>query len=175
MDPSINIKIFILTYYCNRVKVTINNIKERIQSMAPAKKGDKVKVHYTGTLSDGKIFDSSRDKEPFEFILGHGQVIEGFEDALLGMEIHQIKTFTIPSDKAYGQKKDQLIATIERTLLPENFEPKIGQYLVMQGKDGQKINPLVTDITETNITLDGNHPLAGKDLTFELELLEISN
>ncbi len=135
--------------------------------------GDTVKVHYTGTLEDGTVFDTSLEREPLEFTLGAGKMIPGFEEAVKGMQIGQSKTVTIPADKAYGPHRDERILLIEREQLPEDLNPEVGQRLQMQQTVGPTIPVIVIEVTETAIVVDANHPLAGKDLTFEIELLEI--
>ena len=140
---------------------------------AVAEDGNTVKVHYTGTLEDGTIFDTSVEREPLEFTLGEGMLIPGFEEAVKGMQVGQSKTVTIPVEEAYGKPRDDLIMVINRDQLPEGLDPGIGQQLPMQLSDGQAIIVVVTDISETTITVDANHPLAGKELTFEIELIEI--
>ena len=141
--------------------------------MAQAKKGDTVKIHYTGKLTDNTVFDSSRSRDPFEFIIGSGQVIAGFEEGTLGMDIGQTKTVTIPCDKAYGPKNPDLVAVVARGHLPKDLDPKVGQRLGIHNENGQKIPVVITDLTEKDVTVDGNHPLAGENLVFELELVEI--
>ena len=138
-----------------------------------AKTGDTVKVHYTGTLEDGSVFDTSLDREPLEFTLGQGQLIPGFEQAVIGMRIGESKTVNIPVDLAYGPYNDELISVIDRDKLPEGMNPEVGQQLLAQQPDGQTGIVTVIDISETSVTIDANHPLAGKDLTFEIELIEI--
>jgi peptidylprolyl isomerase len=137
------------------------------------KDGKTVKVHYTGTLGDGTVFDTSVEREPLEFTLGEGKVIPGFEEAVKGMKVGQSKTVTIPVDDAYGPPRDDLILVIEQTQLPENLNPEVGQRLQMQQADGRQSIVTVTDVSEKTITLDANHPLAGEDLTFELKLVEV--
>ena len=141
---------------------------------ALAKDGDKVKVHYKGTLEDGSIFDTSRGGEPLEFILGGGGMIEGFDKAVNGMQVGEIKTVTIPADEAYGPHRDDLMLVIERDNLPEDLEPSIGQQLEMTRTDGLVFTVIVTDVSDASITVDANHILAGKDLTFEIELVEVN-
>ncbi len=143
------------------------------EDLAMANDGNTVKVHYTGTLEDGTTFDTSIGREPLEFTLGGGQLIPGFEEAVKGMQVGQSKTVTIPSEEAYGPHLDDLVMVIEREQLPENLDPEVGQQLQMQQTDGRKTVVIVTDVSETTITVDDNHPLAGKDLTFEIELVEI--
>ncbi len=138
-----------------------------------AKDGDTVRVHYTGTLEDGTVFDSSVEREPLEFTLGEGTLITGFEEAVKGMQVGQSITVTIPAEEAYGPYLDDLVLVIERDQLPEDLDPEVGQQLQMQQTSDRTILVIVTDVSETTITVDANHPLAGKDLTFEIELVEI--
>ncbi len=141
--------------------------------MTQAKHGDTVKVHYTGRFDDGQVFDSSSGREPLQFTIGQGQIIPGFEAAVLGMVPGQTKTEKILSDQAYGNHDENMVAEIERKLVPEDLKPEIGQELEMQRPNGETIPVIVTNVTESHVTIDANHPLAGKDLTFDIELLEI--
>ena len=137
-----------------------------------AKSGDKVAVHYTGSLSDGTVFDSSRQREPLEFTLGAGMVVPGFDKAVEGLAVGETITKTIPADEAYGRYRAELAQKVERKHLPDNVELEIGRrFQVTAG--GQTAALTVTELTEEMVTLDGNHPLAGKDLTFEIELVQI--
>jgi len=138
------------------------------------KKGDRVKVHYTGKLNDGSIFDSSEGREPLEFTLGSGATIRGFENAVYGMDIGQSKTVTIPSAEAYGEYKDGLVIIFDRDQLPSGMSPRVGDQLQMQTPSGGATIVTVTATSDKNITIDANHPLAGKDLTFEIRLVEVS-
>ena len=138
-----------------------------------AKDGDTVKVHYTGSLEDGTVFDTSLEREPLEFTLGQGQLIPGFEQAVIGMKIGESKTVTIPAEQAYGPYNNELISVIDRDNLPEGLDPEVGQQLQAQQPDGQTIIVTIIEVSETSITVDANHLLAGKDLTFEIELIEI--
>lgn len=142
--------------------------------MAVAKTGDLVKVDYTGRLNSGQIFDTSEGREPIEFVLGSHQVIPGFEEAVEGMSVGDKKTIEIPADQAYGQRREELLATVRRDQLPEDLEPKEGDILRIQREDGQVILVRITDIDETSATLDANHPLAGEDLTFDIKLVDIT-
>ncbi len=142
--------------------------------MAQANNGSNVRVHYTGKLEDGTVFDSSRDREPFEFEIGTGQVIPGFELGVIGMTIGENKTITIPANEAYGECRKDLIIDVNKTDFPAEITPEIGQQLQMEQPDGSVVNLVVTDIVEEKVTLDANHPLAGQTLIFEIELLEIS-
>lgn len=141
--------------------------------MSEAKKGDKVKVHYTGKLSDGSEFDSSKDREPLEFEIGAQQVIPGFENAVVGLKPGETVKVEIPSDQAYGPKVDEMVLRVEKTQLPADFNPEVGQKFQLPQENGQNVIVTVTDLTDSHIELDGNHPLAGKDLTFDIELVEV--
>jgi FKBP-type peptidyl-prolyl cis-trans isomerase 2 len=141
--------------------------------MTQAKQGDTVKVHYTGKLEDGTVFDTSRTRHPLQFKLGNGQVIEGFEQAVAGMNVGEFKTTTIPVEKAYGPRKDDMVVTVKRDQLPSDVKPNVGQRLEITQENNQNMLVTVTDLTDSTITLDANHPLAGKALTFELELVSI--
>lgn len=138
-----------------------------------AKANDKVKVHYTGKLTTGEVFDSSEGRDPLEFTLGGGQMIKGFDEAVDGMELNEQKTVTIPSAEAYGEKRDELIQEISRDQLPEDMQPEIGQKLMATNDLGHQTQVSVTDVSDSAITIDANHELAGKDLVFEIELVEI--
>ncbi len=141
--------------------------------MSEAKAGDKVKVHYHGTLTDGSVFDSSKERDPLEFTVGSKQVIPGFEEAVIGLKIGEKNTTSIPCDKAYGPRQDQLILKVKKDQFPPDIKPEIGQQLQLPQQNGQNAIVMITDIGEEEVTLDGNHPLAGQDLTFEIELVEI--
>lgn len=141
--------------------------------MAGAKIGDKVKVHYTGKLTDGTIFDDSLNREPLEFILGKNNLIPGFEDAVQGMNAGEWKTVTIPFEQAYGPHMKEMVVEVPRKQLPPELKPVIGAQLQVAQNEGQEIVVSITKITETSVTLDANHPLAGKNLVFEIKLLEI--
>lgn len=141
--------------------------------MVKAAAGDMVKIHYTGTLGDGEVFDSSDGRPPLAFTLGAGQVIPGFDSAVSGMEVGESKTVTIPADQAYGERRPEMVMSIPRSELPDNLSPELGQQLQMQTTDGQVVVVTVTTLDEEKIQLDANHALAGKDLTFAIELVEI--
>ncbi|MEZ5360557.1 MAG: peptidylprolyl isomerase [Candidatus Zixiibacteriota bacterium] len=138
-----------------------------------AKDGDTVKVHYTGTHEDGSEFDSSRGGEPLEFVLGKPGIIGGFQDAVRGMKAGEVKTVTFPPENAYGMPRPEMIHTYPLSELPDNIEPKVGESLTLTAQNGQMLQVTITELTDSTITLDANHPLAGKTLTFELELVEI--
>jgi len=141
--------------------------------MAQAKDGDKVRVHYTGSLDDGTVFDSSVDREPLEFTIGKSEVIQGFEQAVLDMSPGESKTVSIPSAEAYGPYRDELVLTVQKEEFPPEVDPSVGQHLQIGHSNGRTTPVVVTEIAESTVTLDANHPLAGKDLTFKIELLEI--
>lgn len=140
--------------------------------MAEVAKGDTVRIHYTGRLDDGSVFDSSQGREPLEFKVGGGQVISGFDEAVAGMSPGQEKTVRIPAGEAYGDRREDLELSVGREQFPADIEPEVGQRLqVTQGQ--QAIPVTVTAVSDEVVTLDANHPLAGHDLTFEVELVEI--
>ncbi|MEX2527142.1 MAG: peptidylprolyl isomerase [Gemmatimonadota bacterium] len=142
--------------------------------MAKAVEGNTVRVHYTGTLQDGTVFDTSRKREPIEFTLGGGQVIPGFDEAVSGMTVGEKETATIPADQAYGPRQDELVLTVPRSNLPDGLSPEPGDQLQMTTQDGQAVPVKVAEVQDDAVILDANHPLAGEDLTFELELVEIA-
>lgn len=137
-----------------------------------ARAGDTVKVHYTGKLADGTVFDTSVGSEPLEFTLGQNQIIPGFEQAVLGMQVGEIKTVTIPADLAYGPRRDNMIFEVDRDGLPAGIEPSIGMMLPVN-QEGSNIIVTIIDVSETMVKVDANHPLAGRDLIFDIELIEI--
>jgi peptidylprolyl isomerase len=141
--------------------------------MTKADSGNIVKVHYTGKLNDGKIFDSSAGREPIEFTIGGNKVIPGFEEALVGMGPGESKTIKIPAEEAYGNYDEALVRTVSRKVFPKDMEPEVGQRLTAKQADGRAIHVTVTDIAESDVTIDANHPLAGEELTFDIELVEI--
>jgi peptidylprolyl isomerase len=141
--------------------------------MSQAKSGDTVKIHYTGKLNDGTQFDSSQGREPLEFTLGSGQVIPGFDKAVDGMKVGESKQVNIAPEDAYGPRHEQMIQEVPRTALPEDLQPEEGMGLEAQGQDGQRLSLTVTAVSEESITVDGNHPLAGETLNFDIELVNI--
>jgi FKBP-type peptidyl-prolyl cis-trans isomerase 2 len=141
--------------------------------MTQAKQGDTINIHYTGRLPDGTVFDTSRSRHPLQFTIGRGQVIAGFEQAVIGMKTGESRTTTIPVDQAYGPRRDDRIVTMDRGQLPPGLNPQIGQRLELTQTDDQAILATVMAVTDTSMTLDANHPLAGKELTFDIELLGI--
>ena len=141
--------------------------------MSKAKNDDSVKVHYTGTLEDGTVFDSSVDGEPLGFKVGGGEMIKGFDAAVVDMAVGEKKQFTIPADDAYGQHREEMVFQIERSQLPEGMEPEVGHHLQTEAEGGHPVVLEIIEVAEDNVTLDGNHPLAGKDLNFDIELVAI--
>ncbi|MBD0401843.1 MULTISPECIES: peptidylprolyl isomerase [unclassified Flammeovirga] len=141
--------------------------------MSVAKKGDKVKVHYVGTLNDGSQFDSSVERgEPIEFTLGAGQMIPGFDAAVDGMKVGEKKTVNIPSDQAYGPAREDLIIEFKRSDIPADMNPNVGDQIGLQSPQGP-IPATVVELTEEIIKVDANSPMAGKDLNFDIELVEV--
>ncbi len=141
--------------------------------MTQAKEGDTVKVHYTGKLNDGTVFDSSDERSPIEFTIGEGQVIPGFEEAVVGMEPGESKTTTVPAEKAYGPHQNDMLFEVEREQFPQDVQPEAGQQLQIRQPDGRAFFVTVSNVSESSVTLDANHPLAGKELVFDIRLEEI--
>ena len=149
--------------------------------MAQAKEGDRVRVHYTGRLDDGSVFDSSECAEdecgcehgPMEFTIGAGEVIPGFDAGVKGMSVGETKTIHIPVEDAYGERIEEMVAEVPRGELPPEMKPEVGQQLEVTQEDGQIFQVLVIDANEQSITIDANHPLAGQALNFDLKLVEI--
>lgn len=143
--------------------------------MQVVKKGDTIKIHYHGTLNDGSIFDSSKQREPLEFEVGSGMVIPGFDEGVMNMKVGDVKTINIPFAEAYGPVQDEMIIDFPRNQFPEDMQPEAGMQLQMSDKSGQNFPVVVVSANDEIVKLDANHPLAGKDLTFELELMDISS
>jgi len=141
--------------------------------MTAVKSGDKVKVHYTGRLHDGTVFDTSAEGEPLEFQLGAGEIIPGFEQAVLGMSPGDAKKVDIPVEAAYGPRNEAMVIEVERGQFPTEFEPEVGQQFQLPQQNGQMTIVTVTAVSDGSVTLDGNHPLAGEHLAFEIELVEV--
>lgn len=140
----------------------------------PVKSGDKIKVEYTGRLDDGSVFDQSAQGEPLEVEVGKEQLISGIEKALIGMELGEQKTITIPPKEAYGDVQDGLAAKVKRSQLPQDVELKPGMIMEVRSSDGKtSMNVTITDIESDQVTIDANHPLAGKELTFDLKVVEV--
>ncbi|TVZ23121.1 peptidylprolyl isomerase [Dokdonia sp. Hel_I_63] len=142
--------------------------------MSKVKGNDVVTVHYTGKLEDGQVFDSSLQREPLQVELGKGQLIPGFENALIDMAVNEKKTVTITKEEAYGDVQQELFQTVPKTQLPEEIKPEVGVILVASRPDGSEQQLRVSEVNEDHIIVDANHPLAGQTLEFELELLEIA-
>jgi peptidylprolyl isomerase len=154
-----------------RRKVNRDNLQET--EMSQAKNGDTVKVHYTGRLENGEIFANSRDGDPLEFTIGGGDLIPGFENGIVGMEVGETKTITVPPEDAYGSRHEELLVHVNKDQFPEDLTPAIGQELQIRQKEGDPLRVTVADIDEDTITLDANHPLAGYTLTFNILLVAV--
>lgn len=141
--------------------------------MSKVETNSRVKVHYTGRLENGNEFDSSRDREPLSFTVGAGQMIPGFEKAVMGMELNESKTVNIPCKEAYGERNEQLVQKVSKNALPPEINPYIGQKLVSQTQSGEQIPVVITDVTDETVTVDANHQLAGEDLIFDIQVVEI--
>jgi len=142
--------------------------------MTQVKNGDAVKIHFTGTLADKTIFDSSFDRDPLEFTIGSGHVFPGLEQGIIGMKSGDKKTITLPPEEAFGKKQQELIVNLEKSEFPQNTPFAVGLQLQIRGKDGFVADIRITDMTEDTVTVDANHPLAGETLIFDIELLDIS-
>lgn len=142
--------------------------------MSQVKKDDTVKVHYTGKLANGEVFDSSLERDPMEFKVGSGQLIPGFENGVIDMKVNEKKTITIPSSEAYGEPRKELVQEVPKDRLPEEIKPEVGMGLVSKTPEGQEIQLVVKEVNDDNIVVDGNHPLAGQELTFEIEVVGIN-
>ncbi len=143
--------------------------------MTRIKKGDTIRVRYTGRLSNGNIFGTSADPKALEFTVGEGKVVPGLEQAVVGMAPGEEKTVEIPAEKAYGPWREEKVIAIDRARLPDGIEPQVGGRLVLQQSDGRGVPVLVTGVTEFAVRFDANHPLAGKDLVFDIEVVEITH
>ena len=141
--------------------------------MTQVKHGDTVRVNYTGKLGDGTAFDSSKARGPLEFTVGEGRILPGLEHAVTGMKPGDTKMVVIGAEEAFGQRREDLVVVVDRNELPSHLDPKVGDRLEMRQPEGKSMVLNVTEITDESVTLDGNHPLAGEDLTFDLELVEI--
>ncbi len=148
-------------------------IPEKRGEKTLVKKGDRIKVQYTGTLQDGTIFDKSKEEEPLEFTVGSGQIIPGFDKAVEGMKLNEEKKVTINSEDAYGKRDETAIREFPKNSLPEDFKPEKGMVIRLQDQTGRAIPGRITDINENSVTIDLNHPLAGKELTFNIKVIGI--
>ena len=143
--------------------------------MAQPQSGDIVKIHYTGRLDDGRVFDSSKERSPVEVTVGEGKLLPGFDEAITQMEPGDERTITIPADRAYGPRRPELVLAVDRTELPDHITPEVGQHLQIPQDDGRMAVVRIAEVSEEQVTLDVNHPLAGENLTFDLELVEIGS
>ena len=141
----------------------------------PVKKGDKIKVDYTGSLDNGTVFDTSEGKQPLEFEVGAGKIIKGFDNAVIGMEKDQEKEIKLKPEEAYGNPNPELVKKIPKTVLPKDQEPKPGMMILMKTKEGHQIPARITGVADNDITIDLNHPLAGKNLNFKIKVVDISS
>jgi peptidylprolyl isomerase len=141
--------------------------------MRQAKHGDTVRVHYRGKLRDGSVFDASFDREPLQFTIGEGELLPGFEEAVVGMNPGELKTTELPAETAFGPYREDMLLVIDKSQLPEDVEPKVGESVPIPRPDGPPIDITVADVTESEVTVDANHPLAGEDLTFDIQLIDI--
>ena len=142
--------------------------------MQQVKDGDTVKVHYHGKLRSGETFDSSEGREPLEFTVGSGQVIKGFDDGVRGMNVGDKRTVEIVSGDAYGEKEEDRVIEFPKTQFPPDMKPEVGMQLMMNDGEGQQLPVVITEVKEETVTLDANHPLAGQDLIFDIELVEMA-
>ena len=142
--------------------------------MEGIREGDRVQVHYTGKLQSGEVFDSSQGREPLDLTIGEGKIIPGFEQALLGMQTGDKKSFDLTHDQAFGERKDELVHVIQKEQIPSDIKLEIGMQLALEGQQKEPIPAQVVDISESTVTLDTNHPLAGKDINFEVDVVEIT-
>jgi peptidylprolyl isomerase len=142
--------------------------------MSKVKHGDTVKVHYVCSLEDGTVINNTREKDPFQFTIGQGQVIPGFEEAVLGMNENEEKTTKVPTEKAFGPYKEKDIVVVERENFSEDIKLEVGKQLQITSKDGKIIICNIVDVADTYVALDTNHPLSGKDLIFDIQLIEIA-
>ena len=142
--------------------------------MSTAKNGDTVKVHYTGKLENGEVFDQSTEGDPLEFTIGNGSIVSGFEKGVVVMEVGATKTITVLPEEGYEPRHEELVMEVTKTEFPEKIEPSIGQHLRLRQEDGNHIDLIITDMNEDTVTLDANHPLAGITLFFDVELVAIA-
>jgi peptidylprolyl isomerase/FKBP-type peptidyl-prolyl cis-trans isomerase SlpA len=142
--------------------------------VAQAKEGNEVQVHYTGKLEDGTVFDTSEEGEPLSFTIGENRVIPGFENAVTGMEPGDSKTTEVDPDQAYGEHRDDMVMEMEKDQIPDEVDPEVGQQLQLRLENGQTVPVLITALGDDTVTIDANHPLAGRTLTFEIELVDVA-
>jgi FKBP-type peptidyl-prolyl cis-trans isomerase 2 len=141
--------------------------------MDTAQYGDTVTVHYTGLLDTGEVFADSQGEEPIELTIGDGQYIQGFEHGVVGMEVGETKTITIPPEEAFGTRRDELVVTVDREQFPEDTDPAVGQRFQVKQEGGAPLEVTIADLDEQTVTLDANHPLAGYTLTFNIHLVAV--
>jgi len=160
--------------YCLDLHVggPINDMEEA--SLSPAQQGNKVSVHYTGKLDDGTIFDSSQGSDPLEFTIGQGQMIPGFEQSVVGMELGESKTVRIPVDEAYGTHRPEGVMEVDRSEIAPEMQLEVGMRLQATNAAGRPVDMMVVALNDDKVTMDANHPLAGKDLTFDIQVVNIS-
>lgn len=143
------------------------------QTMTEVKSGDVVRIHYTGKLTDGTEFDSSAGRDPLEFKVGSGQVIPGLDNRIEGMNVGDKDTVTIPADQAYGPRDDAQVQVVSRSAVPDGVDLSVGSRLQASTRDGKQVLLTVVDVDDSQVTVDANHPLAGQDLVFDIEVVEI--
>ena len=143
--------------------------------MTTLKNGDTVKVHYTGTLDDGRVFDTSKESDPLEFKVGEGQIIPGFEQGVIGMEEGETRDIEVEPENAYGARREELVMEVPVGEFPDHITPEVGMQLQIKQQDGTPFGVVITDVADEAVTLDANHPLAGQTLYFQVELVEIAN
>jgi FKBP-type peptidyl-prolyl cis-trans isomerase 2 len=153
--------------YCTEAQLT----KEK--KMKEAQVGDLVRVHYTGKLQDGEVFDSSKERDPLEFTLGDKDLLAGFENGVVGMKPGESKSVTLEPENAFGDRREDLLLKLPKTEFPENITPSVGLQLKLSNASGNDMTVVITEVGEDSVTLDGNHPLSGQTVTFDIELLEI--
>ena len=142
--------------------------------MGQAKHGDTVKVHYRGKLHDGSVFDATFDREPLQFTIGGGQIVPGLEEAVVGMNPGDSKTMELPVEKGFGRHREDLVVVVAKSKLADlDLEPKVGELISIPQSDGTPVDATVVEVTESEVTMDFNHPLAGEDLSFDIELVDI--
>ena len=143
--------------------------------MQTPRDGKFISVHYTGTLDNGEVFDTSQGRQPLEFEMGKGNLIQGFEDAVRGMQLNESKTITLSPSEAYGERDDSLLRSFDRSTLPKEVNPEVGQTVALQSNHGQKIPAQISQVDEKKVVVDMNHPLAGQALTFEIHLVAVND
>ena len=141
--------------------------------MSHLRSGDTVKVHYTARLDDGRVFDSSKERDPLQLTIGEGKPFPGFDEALTEMEPGEERTVTVPADRGFGPHRPELVLAVDRTKFPNHIQPQVGQQLQVRHEEGEVSVVTVADVSDEQVTLDANHPLAGRDLTLELQLVEV--